>query len=338
MSNGLSKVKIALLGCGGMMGAHAQRLRDHPDVEIVGLCDVSEERIQAFQAKHLPAAANAPRHFTDPAEMYGKLTPDAVLISTPHTQHFGQAVQALAARCHVFMEKPMVTALADAYALEQEVRKSGKIFVIGYNTSCSPEFHYLREIIRNGSLGRLELVTGFLSQDWMRGTAGLWRQEPAHSGGGQAYDSGAHLFNSLCWSVEKDVEEVFAFVDNHGTKVDINSVSSIRFAGGVMANITVSGNSPGGGRFMAFIFDGGRIEIDGWGGTWINVWKGDQQVKYPPITAEMGALSPDHNFIDAVLGRAEPKTSVRNGVIQSQLMDAIYESQRTGKPARPKRR
>jgi predicted dehydrogenase len=51
----------------------------------------------------------------------------------------------------------------------------------------------------------------------------------------------------------------------------------------------------------------------------------------------MGALSPDHNFIDAVLGRAEPKTSVRNGVIQSQLMDAIYESQRTGKPARPKR-
>ena len=268
MSNGLSKVKIALLGCGGMMGAHAQRLRDHPDVEIVGLCDVSEDRIQAFQAKNLPAIANVPRHFTDPAEMYEKAKPDAVVVSTPHTQHFGQGVQALAARCHVFMEKPMVTALADAYALEQEVRKSGKIFVIGYNTSCSPEFHYLREIIRNGSLGRLELVTGFLSQDWMRGTAGLWRQEPAHSGGGQAYDSGAHLFNSLCWSVEKDVEEVFSFVDNHGTKVDINSVSSIRFAGGVMANITVSGNSPGGGRFMAFIFDGGRIEIDGWGGTW----------------------------------------------------------------------
>jgi predicted dehydrogenase len=329
------KVRLAFLGCGGMMGVHAQRLRDHPDVEIVGLCDVSEDRIKAFQSAHLPAAA--PLHFIDPADMYRKLAPDAVLISTPHTQHFGQGVQALAAGCHVFMEKPMVTSLNDAYALEEQVRKSGKIFVIGYNTSCSPEFHYLRETIRAKSLGKLELVTGFLSQNWMRGTAGQWRQDPALSGGGQAYDSGAHIFNSLCWSVEKDVEEVFAFVDNHGTQVDINSVSSIRFADGVMANITVSGNSPGGGRFMAFIFDGGRIEIDGWGATWINVWKGDQQVKYPPITAEMGALSPDNNFIDAVLGRAEPKTSVRNGVIQSQLMDAIYESQRTGKPARPKR-
>ena len=52
----------------------------------------------------------------------------------------------------------------------------------------------------------------------------------------------------------------------------------------------------------------------------------------------MGAPSPDHNFIDAILGRAEPRTSVKNGIIQSQLMDAIYESQRTGKPARPSRR
>jgi hypothetical protein len=86
-----------------------------------------------------------------------------------------------------------------------------------------------------------------------------------------------------------------------------------------------------------FIFDGGRIEIDGWGAAWINVWKGNQKIKYPPITADMGSPSPDHNFIDAVLGRAEPRTSVGNGIIQSQLMDAIYESQRTGKSARPKR-
>ncbi len=336
MAKATGKVRLALLGCGGMMGSHAKRLRDHPDVEICGLCDVSEDLVRAFQAAHLPAVAPAPRHFTDPAQMYKDLAPDAVLICTPHTEHFRQGVQALEAGCHVFMEKPMVTALQDAYALEKEVRRSGRIFVIGYNTSCSPKFHYVREAIRSQSLGKLELVTGFLSQDWMRGTAGKWRQDPDLSGGGQAYDSGAHLFNSLCWSVEQDVEEVFAYVDNHGTRVDINSVSSVRFANGVLANITVSGNSPGDGRFMAFIFDNGRIEIDGWGATWINVWQGKQKID-PPITDDMGAVSPDHNFIDAVLGRAEPKTSARNGVIQSQLMDAIYESQRTGRPARPQR-
>jgi predicted dehydrogenase len=94
-------------------------------------------------------------------------------------------------------------------------------------------------------------------------------------------------------------------VDNHGAKVDINSVTSIRFANGVLANITVGGNCPGGGSFMAFIFDRGRVEIDGWGASWIKVWKGPEQVKYPPITPDMGAPSPLHNFIDAIMGRAE---------------------------------
>jgi predicted dehydrogenase len=338
MSTLQSKVRITLLGCGGMMGAHAHRLRNHPDVEIAGLCDVSEDLVKNFAAKHLAGTSHQPQFFTDPATMYAALRPDAVLISTPHPQHYAQGKQALEVGCHVFMEKPMVTSLEHAYALADDVKKSGKIFVIGYNTPCSGEFFYLRELIRNKTLGKLELVTGFISQNWLRGTTGQWRQDPALSGGGQAYDSGAHLFNSLCWSVESDVEEVFAYVDNHGSRVDVNSVSTIKFTNGVLANITVGGNCPGGGTFMAFIFDGGRVEVDGWGAGWINIWQGDQKVKYPPITPEMGAPSPDHNFIDAILGRAAPRTSVTNGIIQSQLMDAIYESECTGKPARPKRR
>ena len=338
MTTQQSKVRIVLLGCGGMMGAHAQRLRNHPDVDIIGLCDVSEELAKNFAAKHLTSTPHQPQIFTDAAVMYAALKPAAVLISTPHTQHYEQGKQALAAGLHVFMEKPMVTSLEHAYALAEDVKKSGKIFVVGYNTPCSGEFIYLRDLIRNKTLGKLEMVTGFISQDWLRATAGMWRQDPALSGGGQAYDSGAHLFNSLCWSVESDVDEVFSFVDKHGSRVDINSVSTIKFANGVMANITISGNCPGGGSHMAFIFDGGRVEIDGWGAGWINVWKGSEKVKYPLITAEMGAPSPDHNFIDAILGRAEPRTSVTNGIIQSQLMDAIYESERTGLPARPQRR
>lgn len=333
-----SKVRIVLLGCGGMMGAHAQRLRNHPDVDIVGLCDVSEELAKNFAAKHLTGTTHQPQFFTDAGTMYAALKPDAVLIGTPHTQHYEQGKQALAAGLHVFMEKPMVTSLDHAYALAEHVKQSGRIFVIGYNTPCSPEFIFLRDLIRNKTLGKLEMVTGFLSQDWLRGTAGQWRQNPALSGGGQAYDSGAHLFNSLCWSVESDVDEVFSFVDKHGSHVDINSVSAIKFTSGVMANITISGNCPGGGSHMAFIFDGGRVEIDGWGAGWINVWKGAEKVKYPLITPEMGAPSPDYNFIDAILGRAEPRTNVHNGIIQSQLMDAIYESERTGLPAKPKRR
>ncbi|MGC4054360.1 MAG: Gfo/Idh/MocA family oxidoreductase [Paludibaculum sp.] len=189
--------------------------------------------------------------------------------------------------------------------------------------------------MRNGSLGKLELVTGWLSQDWMRPTAGSWRQKPELSGGGQAYDSGAHLLNSVCWSpVESDIALVFACLDNKGTPVDINSAITIRFANGVLGNIVVGGNCRSSGCNLTYCFENGRIDVDGWGGNWIRVYERDQ-VKYPVIPGK--AQSPNDNFVDAILGRAQPCTSPRNGIVQSELMDAIYESARTGQPAKPKR-
>ena len=319
-----------------MAGAHAQRFKGNKDVEIVALSDVKEEIVNKFIERHLADYNPKPKVFTDPAKMYAEAKPDAVAIITPHTMHYQHGVQALDAGCHVLMEKPMVTSADDAYKLAKKVEQTKKVFTIGYNTPCTPEFAYLREIIRKKELGKLELVTGWLSQNWKTFTIGMWRQDPALSGGGQAYDSGAHLLNSLCWSVESDVAEVFAFIDNVGTKVDINSSINVRFANGVFASIIVSGNCPADGAGMTFIFDGGRVDIDGWGGSWINVWKGNQKIKYPVIPGV--AQTPNDNFIDAILGRAEARTSPRNGIIQSELMDAIYESAKTGKPAKPKSR
>ncbi|MBA2481185.1 MAG: Gfo/Idh/MocA family oxidoreductase [Planctomycetes bacterium] len=331
----MSKVRVAILGCGGMAGAHAERFRSHPDVDIVALCDVSEEVVRKFIERNLKEYAGKPQIFTDPAKMYAEAKPQAVAIITPHTMHFEHGSQALAAGCHVLMEKPMVTAAADAHKLAALAKASGKVFVVGYNSPFTPEFAFAREAIRTSAYGKLELINGFLVQGWMKGTTGTWRQKPELSGGGQAYDSGAHLLNSLCWSVESDIAEVFAFVDNHGTPVDINSVINIRFANGVLANITVGGNCPASGCALNYFFDNGRIEIDGWGGSWINVFNGRDKVKYPAISG--ASQTPNDNFIDAVIGRAQPRTSPINGIIQSELMDAIYESARTGKPAKPKR-
>jgi predicted dehydrogenase len=333
----MPKVKVAILGCGGMAGAHARRLKRHPDVEIVGCCDVTTDLVERFIDRHFEDVAAKPAVFTDAAAMYRSTTPDAVVIVTPHTLHFEHGMQALAAGCHVLMEKPMVTESSQAHELAGAVKKAGKVFVVGYNTPCTPEFKYLRHLVRNKELGKLETVTCWLAQDWKRGTTGSWRQDPALSGGGQMYDSGAHLFNSLVWTVEQPVSEVFAFVDNQGTPVDINGTVNIRFADGTLATVTVGGNCPNDGAGMILMFENGRVEIDGWGGSWIRIFKrGEGQVKYPVIPGK--PESPDDNFIDAILGRAEPQTSPINGVIQSELMDAIYESARTGQVARPKQR
>lgn len=331
----MKKINVVIVGCGGMGGAHARWLKNNPDVQIVGLVDLTQDILRAFVDRVLRDYRPVPKAFIDHAAMYKQVRPDAVVIATPHTLHFEQGMQALKAGCHVLMEKPMVTSAAHAHKLAAEVRKRKKIFVIGYNTPCTPEFFFTREVIRKKTFGRLELVSGYLAQGWLRSTIGMWRQDPALSGGGQAYDSGAHLLNSLCWSVESDIAEVFAFMDNHGSPVDINSAINVRFANGVFASIVVSGNCPADGASMHFIFENGRIDIDGWGGSWINVFQGNQRLKYPPIIGK--SQTPDDNFIDAIRGRAEPRTSPRNGIVQSELMDAIYESAGTGKPARPKR-
>ncbi|OGV83558.1 MAG: hypothetical protein A3K19_19790 [Lentisphaerae bacterium RIFOXYB12_FULL_65_16] len=332
----MEKIRVAFLGCGGIAAKHVRSLKANPDVKIVGCCDVTEDIVKGFIDRTMPEYKPRPPSFTDAAEMYKKTKANAVVICTPHTQHFEQGMQALDAGCHVLMEKPMVTSSEHAYKIKEKVDKTGKVFIVAYNTPCSPEFAYLRDQIRKGTFGKLEMVNGFISQDWLRLTVGKWRQDPALSGGGQAYDSGAHLLNSLCWSVESRPVEVYSIIDNHGSKVDINSVFVIRFENGVMASICISGNCPGGGSHMVFIFDNGRVEIDGWGAGWVNIFEGANKVKYPQITGK--ACEPAENFVDAILGRAEPRTSPMNGIIQSELMDAIYEAARTGKPFRAKKR
>ncbi|MCC7146706.1 MAG: Gfo/Idh/MocA family oxidoreductase [Phycisphaeraceae bacterium] len=332
----MKPLKIALIGCGGIMSKHSRVFKARPDCKIVALHDVTLDRVRAFMDKQLADVAEKPSLYTDLDKLYAETKPDAVVIATPHTLHYEQAVQALDHGCHILMEKPMVTQADHAHDLAKRVEKSKKIFVVGYNTPCSPEFDYIRQTIKDKTFGKLELITGYLSQNWKKFTIGSWRQDPKLSGGGQANDSGAHLLNSLCWTVDAPIAEVFAFVDNVGTPVDINSSIAIKFANGVLASIAVSGNCPSDGSHMVYMFENGRIEVDGWGAAWMNVFGPNGKIKYPKVTTE--PQTPADNFIDAILGKTAQRTMPRNGIIQSELMEAIYESARTGKPAKPKNR
>ncbi|HEX8465498.1 MAG TPA: Gfo/Idh/MocA family oxidoreductase [Abditibacterium sp.] len=330
----MSKVKMAILGCGGMSGAHAKRYKDDPDVELVALCDVSSEIVEGYISKNLEDYTPKPQIFTDFETMLREIKPDAVTIVTPHTMHFEHGMMAIAHNCHVFMEKPMVTQSDQAKQLKAAVEAAGKILVVGYNTPCMPALQWLRDTIRNQTYGALHTVTGWQTQSWRVGTTGTWRQNPALSGGGQMYDSGAHMFNSLVWSVESPVESVFAFVDNMDTPVDINGTVNIRFQNGVLATMTIAGDCEAGGDGMIYTFERARVEIDGWMGKYVRLYTdwGEPQ----PLQIEGETETPNDNFIDAILGRAEAQTSPLNGLIQSQLMDAIYESAAKGAPSQPK--
>jgi predicted dehydrogenase len=320
----MSLIKFGIIGTGGMARGHAKRINENKETEVTALCDVSEDIVLKFKEAALSDCKNELQIFTDTKQMFKDANLDAVLIASPHTLHFEHGMQALEAGCHIYMEKPMVTDTKQAYTLKEKAEEVGKIVIIGYNTPCSPVFETIKNTINNGDLGKLELVNGFLSQNWMNATKGTWRQKPELSGGGQAYDSGAHILNSLVWSVGSSPKRVSAFIDNHGTDVDINSVISVQFENNVMANITISGNCPEAGAFMTFIFDNGRIDVDGWTANWIKAFQNGEEIDIVPKKAKQ--TGPLKNLIDAILGREEPRTTPQNGIYQSELMDAIYLS------------
>ncbi|MEO6909062.1 MAG: Gfo/Idh/MocA family oxidoreductase, partial [Abditibacteriaceae bacterium] len=63
-------------------------------------------------------------------------------------------------------------------------------------------------------------------------------------------------------------------------------------------------------------------------GSWLRAWKGNEELSDLP-TAD-NSFTSTANFIDSILGRATPAAGVHNGVLQSELMDAIYQSANSG--------
>jgi predicted dehydrogenase len=296
-----------------------------PGVQIVALCDVTTEKIQGLVARRLAEYQPAPAFYTDYPTMLREARLDAVVIVTPHALHFEHAKQALAAGCHVFIEKPMVTNSADAHALAALARAAGKVVVVGYVPPFTPAMQYVRAAIRSGEFGPLQLVNGYLAQDWKRPTSGTWRHDPSLSGGGQVCDSGAHLLAGLCWAVGAPVAEVVARLDRQDARVDINSALLLRFANGVLATVAIGGDCASNGSHSVFVFSKGRIEVDGWGGSWTRVFGPTEpvEVNCPP----MDEPNPDANFIAAIRGEAEALVTVNDGVVQAELLEAIFASE-----------
>jgi predicted dehydrogenase len=323
---------LAIVGCGSMSGEHIRNIGQLPDAEIAALVDV---RPAAYQQKLKDMLKDDPAIRTyDSLDAMLKNPPEGlrgVVIVTPHTVHFEQAMVCLEHGYDVLVEKPMVTNSAHARELKKKIVETGRHFQIAFQAPFSREFAYIREQISEGELGELQTITAYSCQGWKKACAGSWRHDPSKSGGGQMYDTGAHLFNAIAWLVNRPVVEVFCVTDNKGLDVDINAVMTIRWEGDVLGSVTISGNTPGWQEGIWICGDKGRISTGIHGGR-MEQWNEKGVVKYPQVTQEQ--YTPVGNFVDCLLGRAEARSPVRYGILHSWLMDALYESAREGKPVK----
>lgn len=247
-------IRIGIIGCGGFAGVHVRRLRTIPEVAIVGLADRSADALKSFQEKWFADTESKPQCFDNDESMLESTRPDGVIIVTPHSFHFEQTRRAMNFGCHVLVEKPMVTNSRDAKELLELVERTKKVFVVGYNTPCTHPVKKMREVLRSGELGELQLVSAYISQDWLHYTKDTWRLGPNISGGGFIMDSGAHLLATLLFCVEKPIVSIYAETDNRGHAVEINGSFVALFEKDLYANFSFAGNCSSDGGHIAFFF------------------------------------------------------------------------------------
>ncbi len=326
------KINLAIVGCGGMANAHASGINAEPLAQVVALCDVNRANMERLRDK-FPNKESIKLY--DSYEALLKNPPEklrGIMFVTPHTQHFQQAMSAIEHGYDVLVEKPMVTNSDHARKLAEKLKATGRQLQVGFQAPFSAEFAYIRDVLKNNGLGELQTITAFSCQGWRNGTLNSWRQDPAMSGGGQMYDTGAHLFNSVAWLIDRPAEEVFCWTDKKGTPVDINAAITIRFQGNVLGTVTISGNTPGWQEGIWLAGDKGRIVTGIHAARLEHYDEKGALIKYPQVTQK--GYTPIGNFVQCIAGKAEPRCGVRYGVLHSWLMDALYQSDREGRPVK----
>lgn len=329
----VDQIRVAMIGCGGNARHHMNMLRKQDKVEIVGLCDPAPAALEAtYEA--IPELKKVPA-FSDFRAMLDAVQCEAVEISTPHTHHFGQIMEALDRGLHVQCEKPMVCTVADALQVVGKVAASGLTFNVAYQRHTQAPYRYCRELITSGATGHLHFITALQSQRWYTGRMERkdWRGQKALSGGGQLNDSGSHLIDIILWMSGLQPAEVFAYQDNLEAEVDILSALSVKFDGGALANFSVVGHAVNWLEDITLWCENMTLAIRG-NDVW--QWGADAPYGAPQVVPaeKLGRTwGPDENFIKAIRGEEQIQSTAADALKVIQLSEAAWKSAADHAPA-----
>ncbi len=169
-------LRIGIVGCGKIADAHIEQIRAIGGAEVVALCDT-----EPLMARQLGARFGIASQYSNLVEMLGSQKLDVVHITTPPNSHVAIALQAIAAGCHVFVEKPFALDAAGGRTILEAARNAGRKVSINYWYNFEPPSDELRALIARGVLGEavhVDSILGYdLSGDYgtaVLGDAGHW--------------------------------------------------------------------------------------------------------------------------------------------------------------------
>ncbi|MBX5493848.1 MAG: Gfo/Idh/MocA family oxidoreductase [Bryobacteraceae bacterium] len=155
VSGSNERIRIGVIGCGGMAGGHMRTLvrnRETDNIEIIAVCDVYDKRAQ--QAAQLTGG----KIYKDYRTLLENKDIDYVLIATPEHWHYQMAVDALDAGKHVYVEKPMTQHSEQAKKLAAKVRDGRLKLQVGVQGMSDDSYEKAYEYVKDGTLGKVVLA------------------------------------------------------------------------------------------------------------------------------------------------------------------------------------
>lgn len=301
-----SPVRVAMIGCGRMAQGHARRMLQQDNNRIVVVCEPAPQMYDAFAQVFTEAGLPAPPNQPDLSKLLqdysGQL--DAAFIITPHAYHFEQARACLEAGLDVLLEKPMVVTADEAHRLIEARDRTGRLLVIAFNGSLSAQIRTAAKLLRSGELGSILNISATVWEGWANSYTGHWKQDPAISGGGFMFDTGAHMLNTVSDLAGEDFVQVAAWMDNRTAPVDLVGVVIGKLKSGALVTMNACGATMKaiGSDVKIFCTDG--IIRTG-------VWGEFLELQRP------GETKPSLVELDATPGVWQQFLSVRNGEIEN---------------------
>lgn len=168
--------------------------------------------------------------------------PDVVIIANPTSLHLATACAAIAAGCHVLVEKPLSHTLDGVGDFLGAVSQSGRQVSVGYNLRFHPGLRRMRELLRAGAIGK-PLTARAEMGEWLPGWHPWEDYRQGYSArrglGGGPILTFSHELDSLCWLLGPPHRVVCLAARTSNLDVDVEDVAEIafQFPGGVVASV-----------------------------------------------------------------------------------------------------
>ncbi|TVY05416.1 Gfo/Idh/MocA family protein [Paenibacillus cremeus] len=196
-----SKVKLGVVGIGGMGSSHLRYLTQMDTVEVVGVCDVVREKADKAAAQYQTKA------YYSHTEMFDQSGIEAILIAVPHYDHTTISIEAFQRGIHVLCEKPIAVHVNDAKRTIEAYEQAKEtypelIFGIMFQERTYPFHKKIKDILEGGELGKLIRAT-WINTKWFRSQlyydSGDWRATWAGEGGGILTNQCPHNLDLYQW-------------------------------------------------------------------------------------------------------------------------------------------